>query len=82
MNPVTVLKETMRAAGDSRLERWHDSLVEKGKVAMSFEDDIAKDIATRDQLQRQVDELAPDVENFEARAELEHQVSPNGCGRG
>lgn len=74
MNPVTVLHETMRAAGDSRLTRWHESLVERGKVTASIDDDIAKDIASRDQLQRQVDELAPDVENYEARAELEDQV--------
>ncbi|EKC98079.1 nucleus protein [Trichosporon asahii var. asahii CBS 8904] len=73
MNPVTVLHETMRAAGDSRLTKWHEALVEKGKVTESYDDDIAKDIAARDQLQRQVDELAPDVENYEARAELEAQ---------
>lgn len=75
MNPVTVLHETMRAAGDSRLTKWHQALVEKGKITESYDDDIAKDIASRDQLQRQVDELAPDVENYEARAELEEQVS-------
>lgn len=75
MNPVTVLHETMRAAGDSRLTKWHAALVESGNVTASYDDDIAKDIASRDQLQRQVDELAPDVENYEARTELENQVS-------
>jgi len=30
MAPVTVLKETMRAAGDPRLSRWHEELCEKG----------------------------------------------------
>lgn len=30
MAPVTVLRETMRAAGDPRLSRWHVELCEKG----------------------------------------------------
>jgi hypothetical protein len=30
MAPVTVLQETMRAAGDPRLSRWHQELCEKG----------------------------------------------------
>ena len=33
MAPITVLKETMRAAGDPRLTRWHEALVEKGAHA-------------------------------------------------
>jgi hypothetical protein len=30
MAPITVLKETMRAAGDPRLSKWHEALIEKG----------------------------------------------------
>lgn len=37
MNPVTVLKETMRAAGDSRLSQWHEELVEFGRDASTVE---------------------------------------------
>ncbi len=37
MLPVTVLKETMRAAGDPRLTKWHESLVEKGGKAKELE---------------------------------------------
>jgi hypothetical protein len=31
MNPVDVLRETMRSAGDSRLTEWHAQLSESGK---------------------------------------------------
>jgi len=37
MVPVIVLKETMRAAGDPRLTRWHETLVEKGGKAKDIE---------------------------------------------
>lgn len=30
MNPVEVLKETMRSAGDRRMLKWHEKLVELG----------------------------------------------------
>lgn len=37
MNPVTVLKETMRAAGDPRLSQWHEELVECGGEVKDIE---------------------------------------------
>lgn len=37
MAPVTVLKETMRAAGDPRLTKWHEKLVDKGKRLKELE---------------------------------------------
>ncbi len=37
MNPVTVLKETMRAAGDPNLSQWHEDLVANGKAAREVE---------------------------------------------
>ena len=36
MAPITVLKETMRAAGDPRLSKWHESLIEKGLKLRKF----------------------------------------------
>lgn len=37
MNPVTVLKETMRAAGDPNLSQWHEDLVANGSSAQDLE---------------------------------------------
>lgn len=37
MAPVTVLKETMRAAGDPRLTKWHEKLIDKGKRMKELE---------------------------------------------
>lgn len=33
MNPITVLKQTILAAGDSRLTGWHEDLIKKGEEA-------------------------------------------------
>jgi len=38
MNPVDVLRETMRSAGDSRLSEWHAQLSEYGKEVKEFDD--------------------------------------------
>lgn len=37
MNPITVLKETMRAAGNPQLTQWHTELIENGSVTKTLE---------------------------------------------
>lgn len=37
MSPDIVLRETMRAAGDPRLSKWHEFLCEKGAERRSLE---------------------------------------------
>lgn len=37
MEPPVVLRETMRAAGDHRLSKWHEKLVELGAKALEVE---------------------------------------------
>lgn len=87
MNPVTVLKETMRAAGDPNLSQWHEDLVANGKSARDIESvsylrelqltfqSLTSKTQKRDTLRRQVEELEPDVRNFERRQDLQKQVS-------
>ena len=90
MAPVTVLKETMRAAGDPRLTRWHETLKDKGAKLQVIEDvSLAvcsstatdyvqvqeKDVAKRDELQKQVDRMEPDVRNLREREDQQMRVS-------
>lgn len=74
MSPPLTLKETMRAAGDPRLTEWHQQLVVKGDEKKKLEERLVTDISRRDQVQGQLDQLAPEVERFENRQELEMQV--------
>ncbi|WVQ72935.1 hypothetical protein IAR50_002497 [Cryptococcus sp. DSM 104548] len=73
MDAVTVLKETMRAAGDPRLTKWHEKLIEKGTKASALEKDLEQHIASRDKSQGQVDTLAPDVEHVREREQREFE---------
>ncbi|ODO01361.1 hypothetical protein I350_06180 [Cryptococcus amylolentus CBS 6273] len=76
MDAVTVLKETMRAAGDPRLTKWHETLIAKGKKASALEENLDKHVASRDKSQTQVDSLAPDVEHVRERETREFEVRP------
>ncbi|OWZ53737.1 nuclear protein [Cryptococcus neoformans 125.91] len=74
MAPVTVLKETMRAAGDPRLTKWHEKLIDKGKRMKELEIDVDRQTVHRDRIQTQVDTLAPDVEHVQEREKREHEA--------
>ncbi|BEJ13844.1 hypothetical protein CspHIS471_0310180 [Cutaneotrichosporon sp. HIS471] len=74
MNPVTVLKETMRAAGDPHLSQWHEDLVANGKAAREVETSLTAKTQRRDTLRRQVDELEPEVRNYERQQDLKKQL--------
>ncbi|WWD18357.1 hypothetical protein CI109_102807 [Kwoniella shandongensis] len=74
MAPVTVLKETMRAAGDPRLSKWHELLVEKGAKSKEIDAALETHTAVRDRLQTQVDSLVPDVEHVQEREAREHEA--------
>ncbi|GMK53640.1 hypothetical protein CspeluHIS016_0102260 [Cutaneotrichosporon spelunceum] len=74
MNPVTVLKETMRAAGDPNLSQWHEDLVANGKAAREVETSLTTMTQKRDTLRRQVDELEPEVRNYERQQDLKKQL--------
>jgi hypothetical protein len=74
MSPPLTLKETMRAAGNPRLSEWHQALVTKGGEKKVLDEKVTGDVTRRDQLQAQVDSLAPDVEHFENRQNKEFHV--------
>lgn len=69
----------MRAAGNPRLTEWHQALVTKGNEKKVLDEKVAGDIIRRDQVQIQVDSLAPDVEHFENRKAQEFHVSYTGA---
>ncbi|OCF43921.1 hypothetical protein I317_02191 [Kwoniella heveanensis CBS 569] len=74
MAPVAVLKETMRAAGDPRLTKWHESLCEKGVTAKQIQASLEGHTAARDRLQTQADSLAPDVAHVQERESREKEA--------
>ncbi|KAL1408377.1 Structural maintenance of chromosomes protein 5 [Vanrija albida] len=73
MNSTYVLKETMLAAGDSRMTKWHEKLITRGDAAKDVDGELATNMQKRDQLQAQVTELAPEVRYYERRQELEFE---------
>ena len=75
MAPPLTLRETMRAAGDPHLTEWHEKLIEKGQEKKTLDEKVLENVVRRDQVQAQVDILAPDVEHFENRQHQEIQVS-------
>jgi hypothetical protein len=74
MSPPLTLTETMRAAGDPRLTEWHQKLVVKGEEKQKLEEKLSTDISRRDQVQAQLEKIAPDVVQFENRQEQEKEV--------
>ncbi|WWC70626.1 uncharacterized protein I206_104577 [Kwoniella pini CBS 10737] len=76
MAPEVVLKETMRAAGDPRLTKWHENLVEKGARSKEIAITLEGHITQRDTWQTRADALAPDVEHVQEREarELEAEI--------
>ncbi|OCF62348.1 hypothetical protein L486_02016 [Kwoniella mangroviensis CBS 10435] len=74
MAPEVVLKETMRAAGDPRLTKWHEALIEKGAKVKDIANTYEGHANVRDRLQAQVDALAPDVEHVQEREARELEV--------
>ncbi|WOO77751.1 Structural maintenance of chromosome0s protein 5 [Vanrija pseudolonga] len=79
MNPEFVLKETMLAAGDSRMTEWHEKLITRGGEAKDVDSALAVNMQKRNQLQTQVDALAPDVRSYEQRKELEFERDVLQC---
>ena len=90
MAPITVLRETMRAAGDPRLSKWHETLIEKGAklrkisavcvsqlttlVTGAHAQDLENDLQKQDNLQNDVARIEPDVEHYLQRAQQEREV--------
>ncbi|WWC62417.1 uncharacterized protein I303_105013 [Kwoniella dejecticola CBS 10117] len=74
MAPEVVLTETMRAAGDPRLTKWHENLVEKGAKSKEIASTLEGHITQRDGLQTRVDGLAPDVEHVQEREAREMEA--------
>lgn len=78
MAPPLTLRETMRAAGNPNLTKWHKGLVDKGAQKKILDEKVLSDASKRDRLQAQVNSLAPDVEHYENRQNQEFQVCKIG----
>ena len=70
-----LLKETQKAAGDTRLSGWHGQLIEERQAQASLQTLLAED---QEQLKRREDkhvEQERDVRLFERRQELEFELA-------
>ncbi|KAJ7479292.1 hypothetical protein FB451DRAFT_1086724 [Mycena latifolia] len=75
MTPVQLLRETQRAAGDARLETWHDTLISAGKELKSLTDTIRAETGTVRQLQERNENIERDVQRYRERKRIEHTIA-------
>ncbi|KAM0751655.1 P-loop containing nucleoside triphosphate hydrolase protein [Meredithblackwellia eburnea MCA 4105] len=75
MPPNQLLKETQKAAGDTRLTQWHQTLIEE----RAFQIEYHKSLTTnQEELRRRVEKQAEterDVKAFEQRRDLERDIA-------
>lgn len=74
MSPTELLRETQRAAGDERLEAWHQTLVSDGKELRVLNGKIEGLEATVRQLRERNENIERDVQRYRDRKKIEHEV--------
>ncbi|KAJ7764112.1 P-loop containing nucleoside triphosphate hydrolase protein, partial [Mycena maculata] len=75
MSPTELLRETQRAAGDARLEAWHQTLISEGKGLKGIQDSIKAESATVQQLIERNESIERDVQRYRDRKKIEHAIA-------
>ncbi|KAJ7619283.1 P-loop containing nucleoside triphosphate hydrolase protein [Roridomyces roridus] len=75
MTPIELLRETQRAAGDERLESWHQTLITDGKELRVLKLKIDTDEATVRQLRERNENIERDVQRYHDRKRIEHEIA-------
>ncbi|KAH7926802.1 P-loop containing nucleoside triphosphate hydrolase protein [Leucogyrophana mollusca] len=74
MTPQQLLRETQRAAGDTNLTSWHDTLISSGKELKKLQELLN---AERDQLRTMEErnaQLERDVQRYQERRRIEKEI--------
>ncbi|KAK7437355.1 Structural maintenance of chromosomes protein 5 [Stygiomarasmius scandens] len=75
MSPQQLLRETQRAAGDSNLTSWHDSLIEFGKEHRSIAEKVKEESDQLKQMKERNEAIEKEVERFNQRKQIEEEIA-------
>ncbi|THH29882.1 hypothetical protein EUX98_g4315 [Antrodiella citrinella] len=74
MTPQQLLKETQRAAGNSNLTNWHETLISTGQELKAIQEALEDDRKQHTNLAERNANLERDVRRFEERKALELEI--------
>lgn len=74
MNPIELLAETQKAAGDVQMSRWHELLKEHGKEKLRLTKLISDESDNANHIEDRLNSLQRDVERARERQEIEEMV--------
>ncbi|KAJ7594061.1 P-loop containing nucleoside triphosphate hydrolase protein [Mycena floridula] len=74
MTPQQLLKETQRAAGNSNLTSWHETLMSSGKELRSMLETIKNESDQLNQMRERNAGIERDVERVRERQQIEHAI--------
>ncbi|KIY64376.1 P-loop containing nucleoside triphosphate hydrolase protein [Cylindrobasidium torrendii FP15055 ss-10] len=74
MSPQDLLKETQRAAGDTNLTDWHQTLIDQGGELKKTADTIQAEADQLQQMKDRNDAIERDVERYKERKRIEQEM--------
>ncbi|EIW76265.1 P-loop containing nucleoside triphosphate hydrolase protein [Coniophora puteana RWD-64-598 SS2] len=75
MSPQQLLRETQRAAGDSRLTNWHDTLINSGKEHKQLQEKMTDEQNTLKVMQDRNNQLEREVQRYQERMRIEKEIN-------
>ncbi|KAG6844359.1 hypothetical protein H0H87_007540 [Tephrocybe sp. NHM501043] len=74
MSPQELLRETQRAAGDERLTKWHDTLINDGKQLKALVQNLEDESKQLRQMQERNEGIERDVQRYRERKNIEAMI--------
>ncbi|KAJ3847412.1 hypothetical protein EV368DRAFT_51228 [Lentinula lateritia] len=74
MTPQQLLKETQKAAGDTNLTSWHETLIEAGKESSLIKEKVASEQSQLTQMNARNAAIERDVERYHERRKIEDMI--------
>ncbi|KAH9942592.1 P-loop containing nucleoside triphosphate hydrolase protein [Amylocystis lapponica] len=74
MSPQQLLRETQRAAGDSKLTSWHDTLIGTGRELKLLQESMTVDRDRLKTMQERNEGLERDVQRVHERRQIERKI--------
>ncbi|KAJ3877761.1 hypothetical protein F5051DRAFT_407478 [Lentinula edodes] len=74
MSPQQLLKETQKAAGDTNLTSWHETLIEAGKESSLIKEKVASEQSQLTQMNARNAAIEHDVERYHERRKIEDMI--------
>ncbi|KAJ3780522.1 hypothetical protein GGU10DRAFT_391209 [Lentinula aff. detonsa] len=75
MTPQQLLKETQKAAGDTNLTRWHETLIGAGKESSLIKEKILSDHSQLTQMNARNAAIEREVDRYHERRKIEEMIN-------